>query len=86
MNHLPWLILITFLSPYALIQIAHERNLLVYLRDIFIKQMYVVCTHTNRLKKTVLTSTCDISLSSRRSKIHSLIIPIYPLVMTWRYD
>ena len=57
----------SFLSPYELLPIAQENK---YLREFsyFIVELYVVCTHKNRLIEAIVMSTFNIQSLCRKSK------------------
>ena len=56
----------SFLNPYEIYPIDQENK---YLRKLsyFIKKLYVVCTHYNRIEEAILMSTLNIQLLCRRS-------------------
>ena len=57
----------SFLNPYEILPIAHNTQIL---REIFLfyHEIYVLCTHKNRLIEAILMSTINVQLICRKSK------------------
>ena len=56
-----------FFSPYKILPIAQENKYLGFF-SYFIMELYVVCTHSNRLIEAILMSTLNIQSFCRKSK------------------
>ena len=73
----------SFFSPYKILPLAQE-NKYFGIFSYFIMELYVVCSHQNRLIEAILMSTLNIQSLCRKSKRFPKIIVICFLI--WRHD
>ena len=73
----------SFFSPYKILPIAKE-NKYLGIFSYFIMELFVVCTHKNRLIEAIPMSTLNIQSLCRKSKRFHYIIAI--CFLNWCHD